>query len=88
MTLALTRIVPTYRKTVQFTWIRRDWMTFGAFRTARERMKLKEIYRVCFWCKKSFSDADKMALAGRPRKGNVILCDGCASQADGEVNER
>lgn len=79
--MMLSRIVPAHRNTVEFTWIRRDFMLFGTFKAARARMKLKEIYENCFWCKKPFADIDMMALAGRPKGINVILCQDCAATA-------
>jgi hypothetical protein len=86
VTLSLSKIVPQHRSTVEFTWIHPSWMLFGTFKAARERMKLSKIYQACFWCKKPFEEADMMALAGRPKGANVILCQGCAASAnDGEV---
>jgi hypothetical protein len=74
---SLSRIVPAHRVTWEFTWVKHDWMVFGRFKAARQRMKLRE-YECCAWCREPFKDDDMLALAGRPKGKNVLLCQGCA----------
>lgn len=89
LTGTLSKIVPAHRVSLELTWIKRDWMHFGAFKAARTKMKL-DFKQTCYWCKKPFGDADLMALAGRSRKTNVLLCQGCVDKASqstsGEAN--
>lgn len=82
---ALSRVVPTHRKTVAFSWIKHDFMPFETYRKARERrlgwhgMKIE---RACFWCKSPFKDEDMLALAHMTKGGaNKLLCQQCASDA-------
>lgn len=76
-TLTLSKVVPRHTRTETFRWIKRDFMQFGAFKAARQRMGLG-INDKCWWCKKPFEDADIMALA-QPLKGaNRVLCQPCA----------
>lgn len=76
----LERVVPRHKQSVVFRWIKRDWMIFGAFKAARERMGLG-VYGHCFWCKQPFAEIDMMALA-QPEKGaNRVLCQVCANAA-------
>jgi hypothetical protein len=77
---SLSRVVPAHRVTWAFTWIKRDWLVFGPFKTARKRMKLKE-YAQCAWCREPFQDHHIVALAGRPKGANVLLCQNCATEA-------
>jgi hypothetical protein len=76
----LSKIVPAHRVTWEFTWVNLDFMLFGAFKAARQRMKLRE-YESCAWCRGPFKDDDMMALAGRPKGANVLLCQGCAASS-------
>ena len=75
----LTKIIPARRVTENFMWVRREWMTFGQYRNARETHKMS-VDRRCFWCKKKFEDGDQIALAGR-RRGNKLLCVECAEES-------
>lgn len=75
----LTRVIPAYRRTVTFTWCKREFMVFGAFKVARDGMKLKVI-KACWWCRKPFESADMMALAGMVSGGNKLLCQTCAAE--------
>lgn len=77
---SLSRIVPAHRKTLQLTWLHRTFMLFGTFKAARKKMRM-DVYENCHWCKKPFADPDMMTLAGRPKGGNVLLCQSCAEQA-------
>lgn len=79
MTMTLSKIVPQRRCTIEFNWVKSDFMLFGTFRVAREkRMGLRGMDK-CFWCKKPFADADMMALAQPTSGANRVLCQGCAS---------
>jgi hypothetical protein len=83
MAASLSRIVPAHRVTWEFTWVKRDFMLFGAFKTARKNMKLRE-YTACAWCREPFKDDDMMALAGRPHATNALLCQGCAANSQSD----
>lgn len=76
--LALSRVVPRHKRTERFRWVKRDFMQFGVFKAARQRMGLRE-YDKCWWCKTPFAEADMMGLA-QPEKGaNRLLCQSCVA---------
>lgn len=79
--LSLSKVVPRHTRVERFRWVKRDFMQFGVFKAARQRMGLRE-YDKCWWCKSPFKDADMMALA-QPEKGaNRILCQPCAGKLE------
>jgi len=62
-------------KTVEFTWIRCDFMAWSTFSEYRKD-KTK-----CWWCKHPFEGDEMLALAGRSKGRNVLLCQECAGVA-------
>jgi len=81
---ALSKVVPAHRVTWEFTWVNLDFMLFGAFKAARKRLKLRE-YERCAWCREPFKDDEMMALAGRPKGTNVLLCQDCATNSQSDA---
>lgn len=79
--MKLSRLVPAHTKTECFDWIKSDFMVMS--RRYREvRGKCCRPMDACFWCKHPFADGDMMALAGRPKASNVMLCQRCAAEAE------
>lgn len=79
--LSLTKEIPARRVTQKFLWIKPNFMKYGVYRKAREGMKMS-IKKVCWWCRKKFTDEDSLSLACRADGGrNVLICGGCAGNA-------
>lgn len=79
MSVSLSRVIPAHRRTIEFLWIKRDFMLFGVFKAARARMQLNPIFERCFWCKTPFKETDMMALAGQAKGANRVLCQDCVA---------
>lgn len=77
---SLTKAVPARQEKVNFLWIRRDFLLYGEFKQAREKIGMK-VQKGCWWCRDSFSDNDMLALACAEKKGNKIICQSCADKA-------
>lgn len=75
--LALSKVVPRHKVTAKFRWLTRNWMKFGNFKAARQRVGLG-IHDKCWWCKAPFADSDVMALAQPETGANRVLCQRCA----------
>ncbi len=76
----LSRMIPARRKTVEFLWIKRDFMEMSQhYRDVRKRMKRPMDF--CWWCKYKFEDGDMMGLAAISGKGNKLLCGLCVDSA-------
>jgi len=79
--MKLSRLVPAHTKTEGFCWIKSDFMVMDQ-RYREVRGKCRRPMDACFWCKHKFADGEMMALAGRPKAVNVILCQRCAAKAE------
>ena len=78
--MRLTRTVPQHTRTEQFQWIEADFLEMGpAYRRARAQMC--KPMDTCWWCQRPFADGDMIALAGRVKGANVVLCQTCAAEA-------
>lgn len=76
----LSKVIPQHTRTVKFNWCKRDFMLFGAFKTARAGMNLTLSQGGrCYWCHRPFHDDDMMALAAPEKGTNRLLCQGCAN---------
>ena len=83
----LSRIVPRHTRSETFAWCRREFMLFSTFKTARERNGMK-VQKGCFWCRTPFGDNDMLALAGRHKAANVLICQKCAALLGHTDNSR
>ncbi len=81
MGFSLTKTIPSRKETISFNWIIKDFFNYGAFRKARERMGLT-VWKQCYWCRKSFSDEDMMALGSIQGKGNKPFCQDCVEGSE------
>lgn len=81
--LSLSRRIPARVHTETFTWLKRDFSIYNAD-WRRIRAKMKEPFDDCDWCKRKFADGEHMALAGRPKGRNFILCHGCVDEMEGK----
>ena len=80
----LSKRIPARTETVQFTWIRRNFMEMSkAYRDIRKT--LRRPMDTCFWCKYNFQDGESMNLAAKKGSLNVILCDSCANEAEADT---
>lgn len=77
----LSRIVPQHVHRQDFTWLKRDFSTMDA-NYRRIRAKVGGGMDRCDWCEYSFVDGDTMALAGRPKGRNWVLCQTCVQMAE------
>jgi hypothetical protein len=73
--LTLSKRIPARTKTVKFTWVKRDFMPWSTF------SKTRQTPNSCWWCHHSFEGDEMLALAGRFRKTNVLICQSCADRA-------
>ena len=71
------RQIPARQKTVEFTWIAKDFMKWSIFYDARKHNRPDK----CWWCSHPFGGDEMLALAGRSKKVNVLLCQDCAASA-------
>lgn len=84
--MKLNRMIPAHRKTQVLTWIRLNWLTHQGYVSARTTAGLP--YETdCFWCRTKFEDDTQLAIAGRPKGKNVLLCPACAHEAIGSKGE-
>ena len=78
--MKLSRVIPAHTKTVHFTWVDKEYTRYTEkFRQIRARCGSP--LDTCFWCKHKFEDGEMMGVAARPKAGNVMLCQGCATEA-------
>lgn len=78
MSLVLSKMVPAHRRTVEFTWLKRDFMVMTPqYREIRARCHSP--MDTCFWCVRKLVDGEMMALAGAKKGANKILCQDCAA---------
>lgn len=83
--MKLTRTIPVRKKTVEFIWIRKNFMIMGdMYRTARST--LRKPMDSCWWCGHRFEDGEAFALGCIRGTGNKVLCHDCADEA-GATNE-
>ena len=80
MTLKLSKIIPSRRETIQFDWVKKDFMNYGKFKEARSRMGLY-YWKRCHWCGKDFEEKDIMALGHISGQGNKVFCQSCVKEA-------
>ena len=79
----LSRNVPAHRKTVKFTWIRHDFVEMNEqYREVRSRFR--KPMDSCFWCGHKIANGEMIALGHIERRGNVVLCQSCAREANHE----
>ena len=77
--MQLTKIVPSRRKTVEFTFCKKDFMEMGdGWRDARKGLKKK--LENCYWCNHKFKDGEMMAIACPKKATNKLLCQKCADE--------
>lgn len=82
--MKLTKKIPARTTSVEFHSLRADFMNFGAFKAARERMGLKlPNGGKCGWCNKPFADADMMGIGIPTSRANLMLCQECVELAGG-----
>ena len=79
--MKLSRRIPARTKTVEFTWIKRDFMLWSFFSLRRTSPSS------CWWCNHPFDGDDMMALAGVKGKTNKLICQRCAAEALGEATD-
>lgn len=79
--MKLEKTIPAHQHVEDFLWIKRDFHYFGSYKEIRERNR-QSVQRACFWCERLFRDAEILALAGRPKAYNVLLCQECAAAAE------
>ncbi len=72
----LSRKNPSHTKTIEFNWVKKDFMNFKDFDDARERMGLRR-FKKCFWCGHGFLPEDMMAIGEIIGNGNKFLCQEC-----------
>ena len=75
MSPRLSKRIPARTETVTFTWIKRDFQAWSFF------SKVRKTPNCCWWCKHPFEGDEMLALAGRSKKLNVLLCQDCARRA-------
>jgi hypothetical protein len=77
----LSKIVPQHVHRQDFTWLKRDFTVMSpGYR--RIRAKVGGGMEKCDWCGHEFADDEVMALAGRPKGRNWVLCQTCAEMAE------
>jgi hypothetical protein len=77
----LSRIIPQHVLRQDFTWLTRNFSTMCAdYR--RIRASVGGGMDKCDWCEHAFGDGEVMALAGRPKGRNWVLCQTCAEMAE------
>lgn len=78
----LSRMIPARRKTVEFLWIKREFMEMSQrYRNVRKSMGRPN--GACWWCKHKFEDGEMMGLAAISGKLNKLLCGSCIDSAQG-----
>lgn len=76
----LSRIIPQRTKTVNFLWIKREFIEMSQrYRDARKSMG--KPLDTCWWCRHKFEDGEMMGLAAVSGKLNKILCGSCIDTA-------
>ena len=76
-------IVRTRTTRYVITWVRVDFLVFGAFRETRERHHMS-VCPTCYNCRHPFQDDEMMGLAGTS-KGNKLVCRACAETFQAEL---
>ena len=78
-TMKLTRIIPAHRKTMELTWLKKEFVTV----TPRILKIWKDTKQssCCYWCKHRFDVGEVVALAGVKNEVNRVLCQACAKEA-------
>lgn len=76
----LSRVIPAHVCTVQFRWLKHDFMLMSEnYRAIRGRMR--DPLDTCRWCKHKFVNGEMMALAQPDKGANWVLCHSCADKA-------
>ena len=88
MPLELSRTIPAHKKTLRVKWCKRDFMKMSQrFRAMRAKAGDRVDLERCYWCKRKHLDGDMMALAYFSYIGNRTLCQKCADELIGDVEE-
>jgi hypothetical protein len=86
--MKLSKIIPERVETIEFRWIRKDWLTAKQFNDSRAMVNLS-LTTHCYWCNHKFEDDEYMAIGGAKRQVNRIICQSCADEAlkEGKAND-
>ena len=72
---------PARTATQEVRWCKRDFMEVEKHNSCRRKAKMSEAKK-CWWCSVPFVAGDMMALIGRPKKINKLICQDCAASLD------
>jgi uncharacterized CHY-type Zn-finger protein len=83
MMLKLSKRIPARTKTIEFEWCKQEYMKMSpGFKEIRA--KSRNPMDKCWWCGHEFEDGEMMALAHPEGKKNVVLCQTCVAEMQGE----
>ncbi len=79
--MRLKKQIPARTESVTFSSMRADFMNYGSFKEARQRMGLSlPNGGKCGWCNRPFVDTDMMAIGIPTRGRNLLLCQQCFAE--------